>query len=316
MKIIEWNSQGGFRNKNGRILSLLPDIAIIAECESENKLRFGDLTPIPNDFLWYGESENKGIGIFSYSDYKFELLQTFNPKFKFVIPMKVVGKDYSFLLFAIWAMNNKENPESSYIGQIWLAINFYTKYFSLPCILAGDFNSNKIWDKKDRIGNHSDMVRFLENKNIYSLYHKQQVIEQGKEVHPTFHLYRKLYKPYHIDYFFASETIISNGFEMEIGKIENWIDISDHLPLILNVEIKTRLDGLDDSLCDFVADKLSGLSNETRGIFTEIINNLTERAREIECIKDLFVQKEERRRLIVKCEKLLEIDKLMGDLKK
>ena len=36
-------------------------------------------------------------------------------------------------------------------------------------ILTGDFNSNTIWDRKRRIGNHSDVVEKLEEKNIESI---------------------------------------------------------------------------------------------------------------------------------------------------
>ncbi len=127
MKIIEWNCQGAFRKKFNKILSLKPDILIIPECENEEKLKFGKLTPKPNDFFWYGDNPNKGIGIFSYSKYKFELLNEFNPRFKYIIPLKVIGKNHSFILFAIWAMNNKENIQESYIGQIWNAINYYSR---------------------------------------------------------------------------------------------------------------------------------------------------------------------------------------------
>jgi exonuclease III len=70
MRIIEWNCQGAFRKKNNKILALQPDILIIPECENEAKLEFGKLTPKPTDFFWYGDSGHKGIGIFSYSDYK------------------------------------------------------------------------------------------------------------------------------------------------------------------------------------------------------------------------------------------------------
>ena len=53
-----------FRKKNAEILKYRPDILIVEECENEKKLRFDYLTPKPNDFIWFGDNENKGIGIF------------------------------------------------------------------------------------------------------------------------------------------------------------------------------------------------------------------------------------------------------------
>lgn len=54
MKLIQWNCQGAFRTKNDKILSFHPDIIIVSECEKPEKLKFGKLTPMPNDYLWYG----------------------------------------------------------------------------------------------------------------------------------------------------------------------------------------------------------------------------------------------------------------------
>ncbi|MCK9413829.1 MAG: hypothetical protein M0Q53_16130 [Prolixibacteraceae bacterium] len=85
MRIIEWNCNMAFRKKNAEILKYNPDILIVPECENEEKLKFGKLTPIPNDFMWFGQNENKGIGIFSYSDYKLNLIE-YSTRFKYVIP--------------------------------------------------------------------------------------------------------------------------------------------------------------------------------------------------------------------------------------
>jgi len=67
------------QKNHDEVLSENADILVIAECESEEKLKFGELVPKPNDFIWYGDSLNKGIGIFSYSDYRFDILPSFNP---------------------------------------------------------------------------------------------------------------------------------------------------------------------------------------------------------------------------------------------
>ena len=171
------------------------------------------------------------------SDYEFELLSDFDPQFRYILPFRLTGHRQTFNLFAIWAMNNKEHYDARYIGQIWLAINHYADLLSTPTVLVGDFNSNRIWDYKGRVGNHSDVVRKLADQNIQSIYHRHFGVEQGKEKHPTFFLQRKLNKPYHIDYCFASADIIQKVKNVEVGTYENWIAYSDHSPLIINFDL-------------------------------------------------------------------------------
>lgn len=236
MKLITWNCQGAFRKKAHAILSHNPDILIVQECECPEKLIYKPAAPTPKHTFWYGDNPNKGIGIFSYSDYKIEVLEEFNPKFRYIIPLRVTGRGESFLMFAIWAMPCKENHDARYIGQVWLAINHYTELINQPAILIGDFNSNKIWDKKKRIGNHTDVVNKLADRNIHSIYHRHFNEEQGKEQQPTLFLQKKQTKPYHIDYCFASASIADKVKEVEIGTYKNWIEYSDHAPLVIQFD--------------------------------------------------------------------------------
>ena len=214
-----------------------PDILVVQECEHPDKLKFSLTAKKPNDFYWHGENVNKGIGIFSYSDYKFELLPDFNPIFRYILPLKVTGHGHSFILLAVWAMDNKENYDARYIGQVWLAINHYKDLLGISTIVIGDFNSNKIWDYKDRLGTHSDVVANLAGKGIHSIYHKHFGMEQGKEKHPTFHLQKNVTKPYHIDYCFASTDLLDKVKTVEIGTYEDWTAHSDHSPLNIQFEI-------------------------------------------------------------------------------
>ena len=234
MKLITWNCQGAFRKKAHIILELLPDILVVQECEHPDRIVFNSLQP--NDFLWFGDYQHKGLGIFSFSNLKFKLLDEHNPAFKTIVPILVTGGQSNFILFAIWA-NNPQDKHHKYIDQVWRAVNFYDKIISSSTILIGDFNSNKIWDWKHRNGNHSDVVNFLTEKNIHSIYHILLREEQGKETHPTFFLQRNKTKPYHIDYCFASSNMIERIQKFEIGKFESWIVHSDHLPVVIHFDI-------------------------------------------------------------------------------
>jgi len=237
MKLITWNCQGAFRKKADTILLHQPDILIIPECEHPEKLIFNSNTLLPNDILWYGDNKHKGLGIFSYSNYTFQLMDQYNADFKIIAPISVSGGQIDFTLFAIWA-NNRYDPDGQYVEQVWKALNHYDGFLAdTPIILAGDFNSNKIWDRKRRVANHSTVVDRLSEKNIYSIYHKHFAQEQGQENDPTFFLHRNKDKPYHLDYCFASADLCAKVKNMEVGTYENWITFSDHAPLIISFEL-------------------------------------------------------------------------------
>jgi len=223
-----------FRKKAGAILACEPDILVVPECEHPDKLLFVPGIKKPTAVLWFGSSKHKGLGIFSYGDYKFKLIRGHNKDLKMIIPIAVTGGAVDFNLFAIWA-NNPNDPDGQYVEQVWKAIHHYSKLLTKkPAILAGDFNSNTIWDRKYRAGNHSNVVKFLEEKNIYSAYHLYHQQIQGKEAHPTLYLYRHKDKPYHLDYCFISAGLAKKLQSVEIGEYEDWAPYSDHVPVVVS----------------------------------------------------------------------------------
>ncbi len=237
MRLISWNCQGAFRKKASHILAYNPDILVIQECEHPNQLEFEPSSKKPTSSYWYGDHKHKGICIYTFNYYTCELYPTFNPAFRYVLPFKVTGHGQTLTLFAIWAMNNKENRAARYIGQVWLAINYYSELLDNKTILIGDFNSNKIWDYKSRIGDHSDVVNRLTDKNIHSIYHRYFGLDHGEETHPTFFLQRNFKKPYHIDYCFASNKLLDKIKKVEIGTYESWHLYSDHTPLMVDFDL-------------------------------------------------------------------------------
>ena len=223
-----------FRKKADFILTYKPDILIVPECEHPDKLKFNTDTPKPTQTLWFGENQNKGLAVFSYSNFKFKVLDVHNEDFKMIIPIAVTGGKFDFNLFAVWA-HNPNDRDGRYITQVWKAVNHYDKLIrDNPTIVIGDFNSNTIWDyKKHRLGNHSLVVEALEEKGVFSTYHSHHKQVQGKEEHPTLYMYRHKDKPYHIDYCFASSKFIDKLENVEVGKHEEWTKYSDHNPVIV-----------------------------------------------------------------------------------
>jgi endonuclease/exonuclease/phosphatase family metal-dependent hydrolase len=73
----------------------------------------------------------------------------------------------------------------------------------------------------------------LAEAGLCSAYHHIQKEAQGEESIPTFFLHRHADRPYHIDYAFASPERIRHCY---IETSANWLAISDHRPLILEIE--------------------------------------------------------------------------------
>lgn len=237
MKIITWNCNMAFRKKADFILVHNPDILIVPECEHPDKLKFGKDTLIPTDVFWFGTNLNKGLAIFSYSKYRFKLLDIHNQEFKNILPIEVTGGAFNFTLFAIWA-NNPEDKDGAYITQIWKALHYYENFIGdNKTILAGDFNSNSIWDKSWRKDNHSNVVEKLATKGVLSAYHEFYNQDQGTEEHPTLLMYRHKNRPYHIDYCFASLDFIEKLVHVEVGNYEDWKHCSDHNPLMVKFDL-------------------------------------------------------------------------------
>ena len=226
-----------FRKKADFILTYKPDILIVPECEHPDKLLFPIDTPKPADILWFGKNQNKGLAIFSYSNFRFTVLDNHNQDLQMIIPIAVTGGQFDFNLFAIWA-NNPTDRDGQYIEQVWKAVHHYKNLLTdTKTILVGDFNSNTIWDKKHRPSNHSNVVKLLEDKGIFSTYHLHRKQTQGTEEHPTLYLYRHKDKPYHIDYCFASKDLLDKVSSVEIGDFDEWIKYSDHVPVVITFDI-------------------------------------------------------------------------------
>jgi endonuclease/exonuclease/phosphatase family metal-dependent hydrolase len=149
----------------------------------------------------------------------------------------VTGEKIDFTLFAIWA-NNPRDKGHEYIGQVWKALHFYNGLLKgKRTILMGDFNSNTIWDKPRREGNHSTVVALLESKKIYSAYHRFYDQQQGKEKHNTLFMYRHFDKAYHIDYCFASIDLVKKITDIKVGTHKECAKLSDHSPLTVTFDI-------------------------------------------------------------------------------
>lgn len=231
LRIATWNCNMAFRKKAEAILKYRPQILIVPECEHPDRLHFSAGVPQPKDLAWVGENRNKGLGIFSYGKHRFTALPH-NPDIKLILPVAVTGGDVDFTLLAVWA-NHPTDKGFVYVGQVWKAIRHYESLLALgPLILSGDLNSNTVFDKPKREGNHTTVVERLSAYGVRSCYHQHFNQQQGTEKHPTHYLYRHRNKPYHLDYCFASKHFTIQ--KVTVGRHAYWSRYSDHVPLVVS----------------------------------------------------------------------------------
>lgn len=232
MKIISWNCNGAFRKKFQLIDELNADIIVVQECENPEIIADKTFKSWANNYLWTSDNKNKGLCIFCKNQMKIIDNEWKNDGNKYFIS---ANYENQFDIVAVW---NHTGGLSNYkyIGQFWKYLQINKSKFS-NCIILGDFNSNKIWDKKRRFWNHSDVVKELEEIGVVSLYHNYFKEKQGEEKRGTFYLQKKMEKEYHIDYVFTNNKLINRINEFEIGEKNKWLQFSDHLPIIFHLNL-------------------------------------------------------------------------------
>lgn len=218
-----------FRKKWQSLMKYEADILVIQECEHPKKYKPSEEIPGCNEFLWFGDNENKGVGVLSFGEFHIAAKSGHDSDYRYIIPLKVSGPE-EFDMYAVWAMPHQKRSRG-YVGQLWGALQVYQGLEN--SIWIGDFNSNAIWDKERKKGNHSDVVSKLKDQGVSSLYHKFLGEKEGEESQPTIFLLKNQNKPFHLDYCFAPNEMITKCTTIEVGQYDDWIKLSDHMPIII-----------------------------------------------------------------------------------
>ena len=229
MKIVSWNCCCALHSNSKKLDEVLKydaDIYIIQECA--NPTLYGDerYKRIVGNGFWIGNVKYKGLAVFTTrDDIKLERLDWPDNDLCYFIPVRV---NDSFNLLAVWASKR-------YIEEFYDYKELNSAHLDDNLIMIGDYNSNSVFDKEHYgYNNHTAVVKQLQAVGIEDMYHYLTGEQQGKESSPTFFLYRHRDKAYHIDHCFANPKLVQ---AMEVARDMKWLELSDHLPIIINTKI-------------------------------------------------------------------------------
>ena len=226
MRLVTWNCcRGPYLTKAALLDVFSPDIAVIQECAKP--------ATESSQFRWFGDNPRQGIGVLTRGPYRIRALpQAVNVPL-YVIPVRITGP-IEFVLLAVWSKGGQEHP---YVEGVVRAVEIYHHLFrKYPTVLAGDLNSNAIWDSNHAPGlGHSALVKQLAGLGLVSSYHYFHGEAHGKEKRPTYYFQWNRQRPFHIDYCFIPEIWAPRLSRVEVGSFARWKSSSDHRPLLVEL---------------------------------------------------------------------------------
>lgn len=222
IKIVSWNCQEAFHNKYKKIRELDADVYVISEIKDPKNVE----DDLYQDFMknyYYLESKSKGLAIIAKEDIE---LKNNEWKYRLSNDFLSVRVNDSFNLVGVWT-------HEPYVDNVvkYLRLHKYDFINSDNLVMCGDFNIDVSTGNQT---NKDMFAKILKSYGYKSIYHNFNNEEFGKESEPTIYWRRKKEDPYHVDYLFTNPQIISS---FEIGKYDDYINYSDHMPLIFELDL-------------------------------------------------------------------------------
>jgi len=205
---------------------------VIPECSEKDA--DGVLSQPDTGGGWIGATPRKGLGVFTYGGVRGVVLEQVDDSIHYMLPLAIQAP-LSVRLLAVWAYRGRYRPRvRTYSDHLSVMSAVYAPFLAeAPSICVGDFNSNAIWDRP-KSQPHAELVRAFEGLGLQSVYHSLRGEAQGNETEATFYFWRQRARAFHIDHCFVSSSLLG-GCSLAIGTPDEWLSLSDHMPLVLEV---------------------------------------------------------------------------------
>ncbi len=232
------------------LLGLGPDIAILPEAASPEILESKGLDFADVCTVWKSKhdgSRNKGLLVVGFNGFRLREIADSEPPLDIFIPLEVSGP-MAFPLLAVWSFNHRAALSKTPTPD---ALDRYRGFIESGALIAGDFNSNTVWDKGQHRNNFSNILDQLKRTGHNSVYHDVSGDCYGSERAATLYWRdRKEYGPrFMIDYIFEPGAWKDARTRFEIGRYKDWVEsgLSDHVPLIIEWDRSALLAQLSGS---------------------------------------------------------------------
>lgn len=222
MKIIAWNCRRSLSKNLTVLLSTTDaDLYIISEA---NQIKNYQAELQKFDYIYEVIPNAKnGVLILCKPGHSLKKLNFNNYYLNYFVPFEFDGMK----IMGVWVKDNYIEDMVTYMAINLMKLRDF--------IIVGDFNSNYQWNAKHGIRSHAEFNKLMAQINHVSLYHEQTQEPFGEEITPTFAMKRNgQYRFYHIDYCYLPKQLVSKAV-MTIGSADTWLNYSDHLPLIINI---------------------------------------------------------------------------------
>jgi exodeoxyribonuclease III len=229
VRIVSWNTLGNSEAKWDALARLRPNIAILPEIGRLSRSSF-DMGVVG----WEWQGADKGIGIAS----------THAPLAP--IPMSNAGSFSAAAtindlnVIGIWSCPAKGSTQQLYAREVLRTLTACAPILGdgRPGILAGDLNLFPTLDGDPTIESFAAVRNRLADLDYVSLYHYFFDEKFGAESRATHFHHFDADRPFHIDYCFASSSLLPRVTSVTVGTQDEWVRprLSDHVPIIVDLD--------------------------------------------------------------------------------
>ncbi len=231
MRILVWNINMAVHKKVALLHHLAPDIAILPECAAPEVIVAKCPEFTFTDVHWVERSRHKGLGVFSFGAVRLARSRSFDPRFAVCLPLRVTGPR-EFHLLAVWALNFHPASDATLPD----ALRFYRRFLARrDAVVAGDFNNSVFWDRPGKRTNFMNVTASLTRLGLTSAYHAVTGESFAQERRATLWFLKRPQQGYHIDYCFVPRAWLSSSATVWVGQHPEWLQHSDHAPLVVSV---------------------------------------------------------------------------------